>query len=270
MQTIRTSAKIVRLLRSTCAAAAVIAVTSFTGTSPAAADEAHARQLFEAMSDYLTGQNDISFTYNSTLEVVTDDLQKVGFASSGAATLQRPDKLRITRTGGFADVEMAYDGKTFVALGKNLAVYAQTDMTGSIDELIDVLRLDYGLEAPAADLLSSDPYEVMMSNVTGVKDLGSGVIGGKECDHLAFRTESTDWEIWIAQGDKPYPCRLTITSKMVALAPSYTIDIVDFKAGGEVGSDTFSIDVSDAEQVDISALSGVSEIPDLSGKESAQ
>ena len=119
-------------------------------------------------------------------------------------------------------------------LGKNLNVYAQTAMTGSIDELIDVLRLEYGLEAPAADLLSSDPYEVMMSNVTDVKDLGSGVIGGKECDHLAFRTESTDWEIWIAQGDKPYPCRFTITSKMVALAPSYTIDVVDFKAGGEV------------------------------------
>ena len=52
-----------------------------------------------------------------------------------------------------------------------------------------------------------------MTDVTDVKDLGSGVIGGKECDHLAFRAKDTDWQIWIAQGDEPYPCRYVITSK---------------------------------------------------------
>jgi hypothetical protein len=42
-----------------------------------------------------------------------------------------------------------------------------------------------------------------MDGVTNVKDLGSGIVNGKECDHLAFRSTDTDWEIWIAQGDKP-------------------------------------------------------------------
>ncbi len=253
------------MLRSAGAAIALSAAAGFTATS-ATADEAHARKLFEAMSEYMTSQNAISFTYNSNLEVVTDELQKIGFASTGGATLQRPDKLRVSRTGGFADVEMAYDGKTFAMIGKNLNVYAQTDMTGNVDKLIDALRFDYGLEAPAADLLSSDPYEVMMSNVTDVKDLGSGIIAGKECDHLAFRTEATDWEIWIAQGDKPYPCRFTITSKMLALAPSYTIDVIDFRAGSDVSSDDFQINSGDATRVDMSDLSDLSEVPDLAEK----
>ena len=42
---------------------------------------------------------------------------KSNFASSGQIKLNRPDKLRIRRTGGYADVELVYDGKTrFVRL----------------------------------------------------------------------------------------------------------------------------------------------------------
>jgi hypothetical protein len=56
-----------------------------------------------------------------------------------------------------------------------------------------------------------------MPNVTNTKDLGSGVIGGTECDHFAFRTQDVDvdWQIWITQGDQPHPCRYVITSKQV-------------------------------------------------------
>jgi hypothetical protein len=54
-----------------------------------------------------------------------------------------------------------------------------------------------------------------MSEVNDVKDLGSGVIHGVECDHLAFRTKEVDWQIWIGQGARPYPCRYVITSKKV-------------------------------------------------------
>ena len=70
-----------------------------------------------------------------------------------------------------------------------------------------------------------------MTDVTNVKDMGSGVIGGTECDHLAFRAKDTDWQIWIAQGPKPYPCRYVITSKGVDQAPQFTMEIRDWKAG---------------------------------------
>ena len=70
------------------------------------------RSLFKAMSDYLAAQKAISFRYDTILEVVTNDKQKLALASSGTVTLNRPDKIRATRTGGFADVELLFDGKT--------------------------------------------------------------------------------------------------------------------------------------------------------------
>lgn len=237
--------------------------------APSHADEADAKRLFKGMSDYLVSQQAISFDYDAELEIVTDELQKIGFASSGSVTVERPDKLHVTRTGGFADVELTFDGKELGILGKNLNKYAKVPVPGTIDELIDTLR-DFGVDAPASDLLSSNPFEIMMSNVTDVKDLGSGVIGGNECDHLAFRTNDTDWQIWIAHGEKPYPVRLSVTSKMLAQAPSYTIDIGDWKTGDAVAAGDFQLTVGDAKEVQITDMSGLDEVPDLSGTGAAQ
>jgi hypothetical protein len=78
------------------------------------------------------------------------------------------------------------------------------------------LREKYNKILPGADLLLSNVYDGLMADVVDAKDLGSGMIGGIECDHLAFRTEDVDWQIWIAQGDRPYPCRYVITTKHVA------------------------------------------------------
>ena len=157
------------------------------------------------MSDYLTAQKILSYEYDTTLEIVTKEKQKLGLASSGSVTLNRPDKIRATRSGRFAYVEMVFDGKTLSLLGKNANQYMQADVPGTIDHLVDVLRDKFHRPLPGADLLMSDVYKQLMPLVVNVKDLGSGVIHGVECDHLAFRTREVDWQIWIAQGDQPYP-----------------------------------------------------------------
>jgi hypothetical protein len=220
-----------------------VAVAGIASISIARADEVQAKSLLKAMSDYLGAQKTISFDYDSNLEIVSSQQQKVGLASSGTLTLERPDKLRATRTGGFANVEMVFDGKTLSLLGKNANLYAQVEAPGTIDHLVDELRDKYHRPVPAADLLMSDPYKELMPPVTDVKDLGSGVIRGIECDHLAFRTKEVDWQIWIAQGARPYPCRYVITSKKVTGGPQYTLDIRAWKADGEVASDAFKLEI---------------------------
>ena len=221
-------------------AAAASAMIAAGAPSEARADEMTARTQFKAMSDYMAAQTSISFSFDTNFEIVTKDQQKLDLASSGTVVLDRPDKLRVTRHGGFANVEAIFDGKTLWLLGKNANVYGQVDVPGTIDNLVDVLRDKYNRPIPAADLLVSNPYNELMPLVTDVKDLGSGVIGGIECDHFAFRTKEVDWQIWIAQGARPYPCQYVITSKDVADAPQYSITIRDWKTGSEVASNDFT------------------------------
>ncbi|MHC4574024.1 MAG: DUF2092 domain-containing protein, partial [Planctomycetota bacterium] len=133
--------------------------------SGARADEADAKNLLKAMSNYMASQKAISFDFDATLEVITTDNQKLALASSGAITLNRPRKIRATRAGGHADIEMLFDGKTLTLFGGNLNLYTQIEIPGTIDNLVDVLREEYNRPLPAADLLMSNVYDELMAGV---------------------------------------------------------------------------------------------------------
>jgi hypothetical protein len=249
------------------AAGTMCAVTlafMIVSTTPAAtrAAEAEAKSLLKAMSDYMAAQNSISFGFDLNYEIVTKEQQKLLLASSGTVQLTRPDKLRTTRSGGFANVETVFDGKTLTLLGKGANVYAQADIPGTLDNLMDVLRDKLQRPVPGADLLLSNVYQQLMSDVVDVKDLGSGVIGGIECDHLAFRANDVDWQIWIAHGARPHPCRYVITSKQVDQAPQYSIQIKNWKTGSEVAADSYRFtNSSNARKVDTKELAEFNELP---------
>lgn len=244
--------------------AAVFGLALVSGLpSAASADEAAARLLIKAMSDYLATQTAISFSYDSSLEIVTSDKQKLALASSGAVVLNRPDKVRVTRRGGFADIEAIFDGKTLTLIGKNGNIYGEVNEPGSIDHLIDALRDKYERPIPGADLLMSNLYVELMDSVTEVRDLGSGVIGGVECDHLAVRKSEVDWQIWIAQGDRPYPCRYVITSKLVTDGPQYSIQTRDWKTGNDVAADDFAFkNTANAKKITLKDLD-TDELPEI-------
>lgn len=247
----------------------LLAAAFALGASSAVADENHARDLLKAMSDYMGAQETLSFGYDSALAVITTDLQKLELASSGTVSLSRPDKMRMTRTGGYADVEVVFDGNQLSILGKDIGKYVQIPVPGTVEELIDRLR-DRGIEAPGADLLLADLNTALMEPVIDVKDLGSGVIRGVECNHLAFRTESVDWQIWISMGEDPHPCRYVVTSKLMALAPEYRVDVYDWQAGSAVAADDFSFDPGTATKGELADLRNIDELPDLSGEGAAQ
>ncbi|MDD2102819.1 DUF2092 domain-containing protein [Pseudomonas putida] len=241
---------------------AVLALTIGLSTPTAQADEAYAKTLLKKMSDYMSAQKNISFNYDTILEVVTKDKQRLALAGSGTVAITRPDKLRSTRASGFADLEMVFDGKTLTLLGKGKNIYTQVEVPGTLDHLLDTLRDKYNRPLPGADLFMSNPQDQLMAGVTDIKDLGSGVIGGTECDHLAFRKKEVDWQIWIAQGDNPYPCRYSITSKTIAGSPQYSIQLSDFKSGDAAPADDFAFNNStNAQKIDLKDLPNAEDLP---------
>jgi hypothetical protein len=243
--------------------AMALALVALLSIAPSAqAQDQDATKILKAMTDYVASQKVISATYDSDIEVITNNLQKIQFASSGQMLLSRPDKARVSRIGGYVDAELVFDGKTLSVLGKNLNAYAQTDATGSIDQLVARLRDEFGVPIPGADLLLSGAYDEMMEDVLDAKHIGRGVIDGVECDHLAFRNNDIDWQIWIQLGSRPIPRKYVITNKAVAGAPQYTLRMKEWKTDVQVPADAFAFKPpADAKKVDIKALSGIDEVP---------
>ena len=233
------------------ATAASIAVLSVAATQAARADDP--AKILKAMSDYLAGQKSLSAKFDSDIEVVTPDLQKIQFASSGEMKMNRPDKLRVRRTGGYADVELVFDGKTVSLYGNNAKSYVQADLAGSIDQMIDTLQSSSGAGLPGADLLLSNSYDQLMANVIEGRHIGQGVVDGVECEHLAFRGPETDWQIWIEPGARPVPRKWVITSKTVAGGPQYTLKIKDWKTDANGDADFAFKPPADATKVALDA-----------------
>lgn len=249
-----------RVHKTICALLGAATVVVALGVRAHADDPA---KILKSMSDHLAGQKTLSASFDSDIEIITPELQKIQFASSGEIKMSRPDKLRVRRTGGYADVELVYDGKLISIYGNNAKSYVQADAPGTIDKMIDALQARSGIGMPGADLLLSNAFDELMATVIEGKHIGQGVVDGVECEHLAFRTPDTDWQIWIEAGAKPVPHKYVITSKTLAGAPQYTLRIKDWKADA-LNADVFAfVAPAGATKVDLegAAIAEFDELP---------
>lgn len=245
----------------------MVAIGLSAGTTMMAAtavqsQEDPARKILKAMSDYVGSQRNLAITFDSDIEIITLELQKLQFTSSGQLTLSRPDKLRASRTGGYNDVEFVFDGRTFTVHDRDDKAYAQAEGVSTVDQLVQKLRNEFAVEAPGADLLLTSSYATLTEEVVDAKHIGQGVIDGVECEHLAFRSAEVDWQIWVQTGPNPIPRKYVITSKAVTGGPQYTLRIKEWRTDPQIAANTFSFTApAGARKVDFRALAHTDEVP---------
>jgi len=229
------------------------------GSQPEGSD---AKSILKKMCEYVSNQKTIEFTFDSDIEVITPQLEKIQFTNSGGALLSRPDKLRAHRVGGYADVALCFDGKTASVFGKHINGYAQFEVPGTVDHLIEALRAGHGVSLPGADLLLSNSYNVLVAGIKEAKHMGRGVIDGRECEHLAFRNFDTDWQLWVEVGERPIPRKMVITSKTLNNAPQYTLRVKTWKTDVQPAPDAFTfVPPAGAKQLSSDALIELDELP---------
>lgn len=239
-----------------------LAVVLFAVGQGIQAQDNEAISILKAMSDYVSSQQNIAFSFDSDIEVITSELEKIQFTNSGEALLKRPDKMRARRTGGYSEVALFFDGTTVNIFGESINSYAQFNGPTTVEELIAALRSGHGVALPAADLLLTNAYDTLVADVLEAKYMGHGIIDGRECEHLAFRNFDTDWQLWVETGDRPIPRKMVITSKTVNSAPQYTVRIKDWKTGIEPAPDAFAFSPPDsAKKLDPHALMELDELP---------
>jgi hypothetical protein len=237
----------------------VVSVIVLTSSAAFADENAwNAMKLLKGMSDYLAGEKTFTANYLSDVEVVTPALEKIQFASSGRVSVARPDKVHVSRTGGYVDMEAIFDGKQLSVFGKDANAYAQSDVPGTLDQLINKLQSE-SLALPGADLLLSNVFDELTKDVVTAKHIGTGVINGVECEHLAFRNRDIDWQLWIRVGEKPIPCKYVITSKTLTGAPQYSLTVTSWDSKAEGEAFTFT-PPANAKKVDLAEMD-VDEIP---------
>ena len=192
-----------------------------------------ANRILVAMSENLKSMPTLSVDYDVDQEILTLDGQKIQYSASGSIALNRAKGFRMKRVGPFAQAEVIFDGTTISLHDQVKNAYAQLQSPGrSIEDATEELRAITELDAPGADLLASDPYAVLVEGITEGSLVGLAFVNGVECDHLAFRTDIVDWQIWISKGSKPLPLKYVITTKWITGAPQYTLRLSNWNSEG--------------------------------------
>jgi hypothetical protein len=104
-----------------------------------------------------------------------------------------------------------YDGKTLTLYRPSEKVYASEKAGDTIEQMITFARETVGILLPSADLLYRKAFPLLMQDVALAVVVGKPVINGVKYDHLLFSRPGVDFQIWIADGKRPWPARYTVT-----------------------------------------------------------
>lgn len=162
-----------------------------------------------------------------------------------------------TRRWAWADLEFSYDGATMTLFGTRARLYAVSPAPATLDAMLDDVRARLDMEPPGADLLYSDAFAGLMSDVTPATDMGPSPVGRMPTHHLAFRSRDVDWQIWIDEGARPLPRKYLITTKWSTGAPQFGVEFGDWNLFPQLADATFTFrPPADAQKIEFLPRAG--------------
>ena len=209
---------------------------------PAASEsQAHAMAVLKRMAEFLAGAKQFSVNLRIGYDVVQESGEKVEFGERRTITLQRPDKLRVEAEESDGDKGLlVFDGKDITAYKEHDHVYAVTPKPGDIDGAVQYLLRDLGIRIPLALMLTSRLPEILGRRVESADYVERSVVTPVPTDHVVARTAEVDFQVWVAEGDKPLPQRVLITYKTEEGEPQFWADFSDWNLSPDVSKSIFT------------------------------
>lgn len=232
--------------------------TMSSGVSKTGVVEPAAIAALKSMSAYLSSASTLQITSQGSLDVVTNDGQRIQLDGTTDYKIRRPGFV-IDYKSDIKDRRFIYDGKTFTIYSPKLGFYSTVAAPPTNREALDVLYKQYGIALPLEDLFrwgdgtSADRLAAMKSAYLA----GTATLDGVETDHYAYREADVDWEVWIQQGDQPVPRKLVIVDRTDASRPTF-IARLDWKVNPAFSDSDFAFaPAADAKRIELATFKGV-------------
>lgn len=211
--------------------------------------------LLKEMGNTLKSAKEFSFNADVTFDELLPSGQKIQFGGQASIKVKRPGRVYAMYEGDLHSRKIWYNGDEITILNMNDNFYGQLKVPATIDKTMDYLIRDYGFTLPLSDILFSDPYASLMSNVSAGVVVGDANINGSECRHLAFVEKYIDWQLWVSNGSTKLPCKLVITYKTVPGAPQYTAVFSEWDMSPALSASIFNpVLPKEAEKIDFISL----------------
>ena len=208
--------------------------------SPEPAVKPQPRDVLQKMAAYLRSLDRFKVRVEKTTELILPTEQRLHADQTMEVAVQKPDRMRVNFQNLSGGRQLFYDGKSFSLYTPEQNVYASAVAPATLDETLNLLEDRYRISMPVADLLFADPQSRLVQNLKSETYVGRILVRGVICHHLAFRTPEVDWEIWIEDGPRPLPRRLTLIDKSVEGSPAMSAALTDWDVAPQFTADLFT------------------------------
>jgi hypothetical protein len=188
-------------------------------------ESVRARQLLDAMAQYLSNANGFKVELLTGYEVVQESGQKIEFGERRTVSVSRPDKLKVEglRSDGHKGLAL-FDGKQITLYDAAAKVYATAPQTAGIDESVIHFVRDLRMRLPLAPLVMKRLPDELARRLQSIDYVEKTGIYGEPTHHIAGRTATVDFEMWITDGDKPLLRRIALTYRGAEGEPRFWAD----------------------------------------------
>lgn len=184
--------------------------------------EPDAAAALDRMAAYMRTLGDFEVRSDSTMERVYADGQKLQFTNKVVYRVRQPDRMTVDVATDRSDFRILYNGSQMWVVAPKRGKYTSFAVSGSLSDVLARARSDFGLDFPLQDLFRwGSPSSQTPMPASGFK-VGTSSIGGEPVSHYAFRQPGLDFQLWIADGDKPLPRKMVITSVDEPAQPQFT------------------------------------------------
>jgi len=225
-----------------CAALALASGPAAAEPAAASPIEPEAKAILERMASLLQKATAFSLVADLAWDSVQADGQKLEFGETRRIAVRRPDRLRFDierRTGEKRGT--IYDGKEIAVFDFDEKAYASVPKTVTLDDVLDYAQEDLGVRVPLAEMFSAEFGKTLSEQIREASSVDVDQIGGVACDHVAFRTDTADIQVWVAQGDKPLARRVVISYRNEIGQPQFRADLRDWNLAASLPDSLFSV-----------------------------
>lgn len=202
--------------------------------------ERDAKKILMSMAEFMAKTPRFSVNFSSSYEVLQESGQKIEFGESRKITVSRPNGLRVEVEHSDGEKHLVlYDGKDITTFSPTQNVYAQVSKPGGIDEAVTYFLRDLHMRLPLAALLLSRLSAELERRTRALDYVEKDVIHGTPVHHLAGRTETVDYQVWIPAGVQPLPLRVVLTYKNAEGQPSFRAQFTDWNLAPEIQDNQF-------------------------------
>jgi len=215
-------------------------VANARAQTPAGGAPGEAKAILMGMAEFMAKTQSVSVDVRDSYDVYQESGQKIEFSEMRKITMVRPDRFRVEVEESDGDKSMVlFDGKELTISSPNRKVYAKTQKPGSIDDAIAYFVRDLGMKLPLSVLMQTTAPKELDQRTQRLDYVENTSIFGTPAHHLAGRTESIDYQLWIEDGDRPLPLRLVLTYRKEKGQPQFRAQFSNWNLSPEAPSSLF-------------------------------